>query len=229
MSSHNQRAILLRKRMKDKDELVDKILENPAGPEALLFKKAQEMNDNNTKKKYIEACLIACGDYQRIADLFELPVALVEIYAKVYYDVADADKLTKIELLDKARNQDELVLKTWALHQGIDFIAWRLGKKTQVDINPVDGLTDLFNSCIYKSKEALFNTNASSASIESTKWTKLAVEIARILKAWVMDSTSAQKEIGLDLQGIIPEFKSLDELKQEESSLDVSVDDKEDE
>lgn len=215
MAIYNNRSIAIRKQVKGIDELTDKIIDNPTGPEGILFNEAKSMNENATKRKYIESCLIACNDFERIAGLFELKVELIDMYAKIFFDVVDADRLTKIELLEKTRNNDELILKTWALHQGIDFIAWRLGKGKQVDVNPVEGLTDLFNTCIYKSKEALFNTNSSSASIESTKWTKLAIDIARMLKVWIMDSSSAKKEIELAIQEVIPHFKSLDDLLED--------------
>jgi hypothetical protein len=208
----NKRSYLLRKGFKGIDTLVDTILDNPEGPEALLYKEAIAINDNKIKRKWVEASLLTCNDYQRIASLLELDVNLVEIYSKVFYEVHDLDLLSKIELLEKPRDKDEIILKTWALHQGLSFIAWRLGKSKQVDIVPNEGLVDLFNTCIYKSKEALFNGNSSTASVESTKWVKLSIEIARLLKLWILDSDSARKDIELAIKEVLPDFESLDDI-----------------
>lgn len=209
---YNGRSILIRKGEKGVDPLVDSILENPDGPDAGFFLKAEEIHQSAIKKKYVEACLIATDDYNVIANLLDMPVQLVSMYAKIYYDLSGMDRLDKIELLEKSRTKDEIAMKTWALHQGIAFIAWRLGKSKQIDVNPIEGLTDLFNTCIFKSKEALFNTNSTTASVESTKWAKLSVEIARILKMWLLDSSGAKRDLELAIREVMPDFGSLDDI-----------------
>jgi hypothetical protein len=215
---HNNRNFLIRKGTKGQDELVDKIIDFPTSPEGVLYLRAKEIHDSRTRKKYIEACLLASNDYEEIADLLGVGPDLIGMYAKCFYDVADLDTLCKLELLEKPREKDEQILKTWALHQGLPFIAWRLGKSKQLEVNPQDGLTDLFNTCIYKSKEALFNPNSSAASMESTKWVKLSLDIARLLKLWVLDSAAAKKDLELAIKSVMPDFKSLDDLALEESS-----------
>jgi hypothetical protein len=117
-----------------------------------------------------------------------------------------------MELLDVS-DRAEAALKLWALSQGLTFIAWRMGR--QVQVSPVEGLQDLFTTCIYKAKEAIFSGNVSEASKESTKWVKLSMDIARLLKIWVMDSAAAKKDIELALQEVVPDFEGLDSLDVE--------------
>jgi hypothetical protein len=215
---YNLRAYWARKEIRGKDELVDKILDNPKGPEAQLYAWVVELHENKIKRKYLESCLIASNDQEEVAKLLELPLELVQMYSKMYYDISEYDLLSKLELLEKPRDKDEIILKTWALHQGLAFIAWRLGKR--IDINPQQGLVDLFNLCINKSKEALFNSNASMASVESTKWAKLSIEIGRLLKLWIIDSASAKKDLELAIREVVPEFESLDDIKREDIVLE---------
>lgn len=217
-AQYNDRAYWIKRKEKGKDPLVDKILDDPTSPEGQLYEKVKDLSTAKVKKRYIEAALIASSDFQAIADLLEIPVETVEFYSKVFFDVVGYDRLSKLDVIDKAKEHDEMVMKTWALHQGLGFIAWRLGKK--VTVSPIDGLEELFNTCIYKAKEALFNPNASSASIESTKWAKLALDISRLLKVWVLDSDAAKKDIDLAIKEVMPNFKSLDDLMSEAEKLE---------
>jgi len=109
-------------------------------------------------------------------------------------------------------------LSFWALSQGLSFIAWRLGNR--VDISPVEGLQDLFTTCIFKSKEAMFNGNASEASKESTKYIKLAMDLARLIKIWVLDSAAAKHDIEIALREVMPEFRGLDSLEAEMETME---------
>jgi hypothetical protein len=67
--------------------------------------------------------------------------------------------------------------------------------------------------CVYKAKEAAFSGNASKASVEATKWTKLSLDFARLLKAWTLDSEEARADIELALSEVLPEFTSLADLE----------------
>lgn len=205
----NARAIHIRKRTLGADPLVDKILKDENGPEALLYAQAKRINESPLKKGYVESSLLTSDDLPVISELLEIPLPVIIMYRDVYYEVTGLDKLSKMELLD-CRDKNEANLKVWALSQGLQFIAWRMGK--QINISPVDGLQDLFTTCIYKAKEAMFNGNISEASKESTKWTKLSMDIARLLKLWVLDSAAAKKDIELALQEVIPDFQGLDSL-----------------
>lgn len=210
----NARAILIRKKDLGKDKLADAIIKDEECPEAQLYAQAKRINESPLKKGYVESALLTSDDLDIISDLLEIPLPVVTMYRDVFYEVTGLDKLSKMELLD-CRDKNEGLLKLWALSQGLPFIAWRLGK--QVNISPVEGLQDLFTTCIYKAKEAMFNGNVSESSKESTKWTKLAMDIARLLKLWVLDSAAAKKDIELALQEVVPEFKGLDSLDAEEA------------
>jgi hypothetical protein len=206
----------IRKGFKGQDPLVDTIIDNPEGPEAKLYLQAKDIHESKVRKKYMEACLLTSNDFGQISELLGIPQNLVEMYAKIFYDVYDLDTLSKLELLEKPRERDEVILKTWALHQGLGFIAWRLGKVgSKFDLAPQESLQDLFNMCLYKAKEALFNPNSSAASAEATKWTKLSTDIARLLKLWVLDSAAAKKDLELAIKEVVPEFRSLDDLAAE--------------
>jgi hypothetical protein len=209
MSFVNARAILLRKRTLGTDPLVDTILKDDNCTEAQLYAQAKRINESPLKKGYVESSLLTCDDLPQISELLEIPLPVLTMYRDVYYEVTGLDKLSKMELLD-CRDKNEAQMKLWALSQGMPFIAWRLGK--QITISPVEGLQDLFTTCIYKAKEAMFNGNISEASKESTKWTKLSMDIARLLKLWVLDSAAAKKDIELALMEVVPEFKGLDSL-----------------
>jgi hypothetical protein len=205
----NARAIHIRKKDLGKDNLADKIIKDENSPEAQLYAQAKRLNESPLKKQYVESALLTCDDLNIVSDLLEIPLPVITMYRDVYYEVTGLDKLSKMELLD-CRDKNEGLMKLWALSQGLSFIAWRLGK--QVNISPVEGLQDLFTTCMYKAKEAMFNSNVSEASKESTKWVKLSLDIARLLKLWVLDSAAARADIELALQEVVPEFQGLDSL-----------------
>lgn len=207
--SPNAKARLIKSKSLGRDPLVDKILQEPESTEAVLYGKAQSLNSSPLKKGYVEASLLASDDLQRISEILEIPVEVLETYRKIFYNVEGLDKLSKMELLD-CPTADERNLKLWATSQGLDFIKWRLGK--DVSVSPVEGLQDLYTMCVFKSKEALFNGNVTDASKESTKYIKLSMDIARLIKIWVLDSAAAKKDIELALQDVMPEFEGYSEL-----------------
>lgn len=209
----HERALLLDKSVKGIDSFVDEVIEDADGKYSSLYEKTKALNKSKVKKSYVESCLLASNDLEKISRLLEIPEKVLWFYRKIFFDVLDIDRLTKLEHIDTLRDKNEANMKLWALSLGLDFLAWRLGH--QVNISPVEGLNDLFSTCIYKSKEAVFNQNASDASKESTKWVKLSLDIARLLKIWVMDSEGARKDLELALQEVIPSFKSLDDLDGE--------------
>lgn len=223
MKRVNARAILIRKEITGEDPLVDKILSTEDSLEKQLFLKAQDINTSPLKKGYVEASLLCCSDLDKISNVIEVPVPVLAMYAAVFYDVLDLDKLSRMELLD-VRDKEEGLLKLWALSQGLEFVAWRMGK--QIQISPVEGLVDLFTTCMYKSKEAMFTANAQDASKEATKWVKLSIDISRLLKLWTMDSAAAKREIELAIKEVIPEFEGLDTvLEPGEISSNIPIGD----
>jgi hypothetical protein len=216
----NELGLLLSKETKAISPYVDRLLEDKEGREYKLYLEAKVLNGSKLKKSYIEACMLASTDLPKIAGLLEIPLPVIEVYSKIFYDVAGLDRLSKLELVEICRDRDETNLKLWALSLGLDFIAWRLGYYTS--ISPVEGLNEMFSTCIFKSKEAMFNKNDSGASIESTKWVKLSIDIARLLKVWVIDSEGAKADLELALKEVMPNFKSIDDLEDFGDSLDIT-------
>lgn len=214
MSAVNARYILIKNKTAGADPLVDSILANPETEASKLDKamymRAREIHLSAVKKSYVEASLLASQDLPQIATLLEIDLAVVDCYRKVFFNVEGLDKLSLLELIEDSASPEERGMKLWAVSQGLDFICWRLGKP--VAINPIEGLKDMFTLCVYKSKEALFSGNSSESSKEATKWTKLSMDLARLLKAWVMDSDSARKDIQLALAEIDPSFEGFDNL-----------------
>ncbi len=208
---HNYREILLRKEQQGEDELVDDVLQNPTGVNGLLFAKVRPLNENDLKRHYVEACLLASSNYVEIGRILDIDPELIEFYSKIYYITDDMDRLDKLQMA-QVRNQDESTLKLWGLTEGLNFLAWRLGKRTDVT-PPLDGLKTLFDTCLFKAKEAFFNTSSSKASQESTKWVKLSMDVARLLKAWSTDGNEAQKELEIRVREVVATFPSVDQFK----------------
>jgi len=211
MENPKLRASLINNKTVGVDPIVDAILASADSIDFKLYKQSLELHKSPTKKNYLESSLLASKDMLQISELLELPLDLVTMYRDIFYNVTDLDKLSKLELLD-IPDQAEKGMKTWALSQGLEFVSWRLGNK--VSISPVEGLKDLFSTCIFKSKEALFSGNVSDSSRESTKWVKLSMDIARLIKIWVLDSAAAKADLEMALREVIPDFEGIDKLDQ---------------
>lgn len=207
----NARALLVKNNESGTDPLVDRILTEGSN-ERELYAKVLELKKSPLKTMYIESCLLASEDLDRISAILGMECPVLAMYRETQYDVVGLDKLSKLELLD-VKNKQEHLLKVWALSQGLDFIAWRLGEKTTV--SPVDGLQELFSTTMYKAKEACFSGNASEESKEAVKWTKLSMDLARLLKAYTMDSGLAKHDLELALKEVVPDFEGLDSLEVE--------------
>lgn len=209
----NDKAKLVYTNTLGEDIGVDEIINSPDSPLSILFKKAESLNKNKLKKSYIEASLFCEKDLSKIVKILEIDLELLKVYQTFFFDTENLDRLSKIEHLESLEDKNESLLKLWSLTHGINFIAWRLGYK--VSISPVEGLVDLFSTCIYKSKEANFNASNSDTSKESLKWTKQSADIARLLKLWVMDNDEARKDLELALKEVVPEFEGLDKILTE--------------
>lgn len=212
MAQVHARHILVKQKSTGIDPLVDRILSASEENKdvRVLYEKAKLIFLSPIKKSYVEACLMASKDLEKIESLIETPVALLQLYRDVFFDIEGMDKLSLMEVIEKADSHDERGMKIWALSQGLDFVAWRLGKA--VSISPVEGLQELFTLAVFKSREALFSGNASESSKAATSWTKLSMDLARILKAWVSDSDAARSDIELALKSVDPDFKGFDSL-----------------
>jgi hypothetical protein len=205
------RFLLVQSKTFGVDPLVDAILSKEDNVEKAIYADVLELHGRPLKKRYIEACLLASNDIDRIADLLEISPELIRMYMLMFYDVYDLDKLSKLELLD-IDDREEHAMKVWALSQGLEFMEWRLGKI--VIVNPTDGLQELFTMCVFKSKEALFSGNSSNASREAVKWSKLSMDLARLIKAYVVDGQEAKADLELALASVAPEFTSFADLNQ---------------
>lgn len=224
----NEKAILLRKESRGVDPFVDSILDNPTGHAADLYRQADSINSDTLKKRYIEACLLCSNDLDRITEILEMDREVVEMYSKIFFDVVGMDRVEKLSLAD-VKNTDESQMKMWALAEGLEFIAWRLGHRVDAK-SPVDGLTQLYSTCLYKAKEAFFSSNASKASAESAKWTKLSMDIARLLKSWTTDSSAAQNELEIRVKEVRASFPSVsryvdlfEEVAQKQAEAQVQI------
>lgn len=204
------KAKLIRTNTTGVDSTVDEILSNPESPVAVLYTKALALNRNKLKKSYIEASLFCESNLERISGIIEVPLDILTLYKEIFFETDGLDRLSKVEHLDHVKDKNEMLLKMWALSHGMDFISWRLGYR--VSISPVEGLVDLFSTCIYKSKEAMFNSSSSEASREGAKWAKLSTDIGRLLKLWVMDSSAAKKDLEIAIKEVVPDFGGLDQI-----------------
>ncbi len=189
------RGKLLARGTDGKDPLVDSLLDG-AYPE--LVAAATALYKDRTQKMYVESSLLATNDLEVISRFLELEVAVLDMYRSLYFDVARFTKLQRMAYLDSIKEGPDRNMKSWALTQGVRFLEWRFGN--DVKISPVEGLSAIFSDCYYKSKEAFFNGNSSEASKEAAKWTKQAVEVARLLKSWVTDANEAMKDINIALE-----------------------------
>ncbi len=204
------RAALVKRKEAGVDPLVDKIL-TEGSAESADYARAIKIYTSAVKRSYVEACLLASTDYDRMSHILGIDKDLLKFYHDVFYDVQGLDKLSKLELID-VTDKNEGLMKLWSMNQGLDFIAWRLGQS--ISINPTQGLQDLFSTCIMKSKEAMFSGNASEESKAAVQWTKLSMDIARLLRAWVMDTEGAKKDIELALRESNPEFEGFADIQE---------------
>jgi hypothetical protein len=217
MPTPHARSLLVVKKIKGADPLVDAVLvPNKDGSESIAarnYELAKVIYNSNIKKNYADAALMATNDTEEISKLLEIPAEIIVAYRDFFFDVKDLSKLSKLELLEEYDDSGRDLL-VWAMASGIEFLRWRLGESVQ--INPIQGLQDMFSMSVYKSKEAMFSSNGSANSVEAVKWTKLAMDLARLLKMYLMDSNAARRDIELALGTLTPEFSSfagLDGLK----------------
>lgn len=204
------RAALVKRKEAGVDPLVDKIL-TEGSAESETYARATKIYTSSVKRSYVEACLLASADFDRMSQILGLDRDLLKFYHEIYYDVHGMDKLSRLELID-VTDKNEGLMKLWAMNQGLDFVAWRLGG--QITVNPTQGLQDLFSTCIMKSKEAMFSGNGTEESKNSTAWVKLSMDIARLLRTWVMDTEGAKKDIELALRESNPEFEGFADLQE---------------
>ncbi len=221
------RATFIDKRVASGCSLIDAFIQDP------LPKMCEEVffiRNSKARKMYFEAALLTESSYGDIADILDSHTEIVELYAKVFFDVQSMDRISKVEVIENCKEESERNLKLWAMTQGLQFIAWRLGKP--VKMSPTEGLSSLMSDSYFKAKEAFFNNSTSASSQQALRWTKQTIELAKLLKAWVSDESETYKDIEFALRDFTEEelqFDLLDALNLEEEPLDADFTELQDE
>ncbi len=164
------------------------------------------------KQMLVECALLASTDLSEVSRTLDIPETELGLFIEKF-PVCRGTQLEKLEYVLGLPSGDDRTYKLWAVTQGLRFVKWKLGKEAPLD--PVQGLQELFTDCVLKSKECLFSGNSTDSSKESTKWVKLSLDIARLLKVWTLDSEAAMKDLEMALeQADITSLKSLGDLEQ---------------
>lgn len=213
----HSRHLLVKNLTKGVDPMVDAVFatkeDGSESDAARNYELAKVIFLSGIKKNYTDAALMATSDTDEIAKLLDIPKDIIDAYKFFFFDVSGMNKLSKLELLETYDEHGKDLL-LWAMASGTRFLQWRLGES--VSINPIEGLKDMFSMSVYKSKEAAFSSNSSTNSIEAVKWTKLAMDLARLLKMYLLDTGAAKKDIELALGQVSANFGSfagLDDLE----------------
>lgn len=207
MSAPDYRYKLICKKQTGQDTLVDSILTDTS---AAPYVDCLAIYKSKTRRSYMEACLMTGAPFEEISRVIEVPLDVISTYSQVFFNVRDLDQLSRLSLLEDRDEETDRMLKLWAVSEGLNFIAWRLGKASS--ISPTNALQSLFNMCIYKAKEGFFNPNSSKSSIEATKWAKLAMELGKLIKSWVHDGKEAKRDLELAIKEVVPDFPGFDSL-----------------
>ena len=165
-----------------------------------VFSLVMEVRQSAFQRMYLEACLLATPDFDAISEVLGLPVPAIEVYEDKHFPVSRFTKMRKLELIHRVESQEERTLKLWALTQGLEWVKWRLG--LPVDISPVEGMQMLLPDCIYKAKQAFFESTGTVDDGEARKWTMVAMALGRQVKGWVTDKKGMLDELELALEGI---------------------------
>ena len=213
----NDKYELIKKKIAGKDERVDAILSASDPALVSLYDKSLFINKSKLRKYYVEASLLCEPDLSKISSVLEVPIDVLEVYQEFFFEVRGLDKLGKIEHIESIKDEDESQLKLWALGQKISFIAWRLGDK--VSLSPVDGLVEMFSTCMYKAKESVYSNNSADSSKEAIKWTKMSTDIARLLKLWTMDNDAARTDLEIAIREVVPDFTGIDQLLEDNNNV----------
>lgn len=189
----------MRRSMYGKDALVDAILHGYV--EESVMQECKEIYEDRLVRLYVEACLLATEDFDRISSTLEIDKHTLQVYHDVYYDVHSLSRIHKTQHLANITDTDEKNLKQWSMTNGMDFIQWRLGVSTKM--SAVDSIAHLQADAYYRSKEAFFNNNSTTASAEGLKWSRQAVVLTKLLSELsVDDQDEAADELSLELDRI---------------------------
>ncbi len=182
------------------DNLVDAILDEHVDP--AVMRECKEIYEDKLMKTYVEACLLATEDFEDISESLEVDKHVLMVYHDIYYAVHNLSRIRKTRHLSKIEDNDERNLKQWSMTNGMDFIKWRLGIITKQ--STMDSIVQLQSDAYFKSKEAFFNSNNTSASTEGLKWSKQAVHLTRLIADLEEeeDTDEAADDLQLQLQRI---------------------------
>lgn len=183
--------------MRGHDDTVDAILDGHVEP--IVMKECKDMYEDRLMRTYVEACLLATEDFDDISETLEVDKHVLEIYHDLYYAVHDLSRIRKTRHLSKIEDNDEKNLKQWSMTNGMDFIKWRLGILTKQ--STMDSIVQLQSDAYFRSKEAFFNSNGTTASVEGLKWSKQAVHLTRLIADMEEEDTDeASDELSLELE-----------------------------
>jgi hypothetical protein len=101
MGIENERSRLVRNSKKGVDSRADEVIDNPNGPQGKLYVKALVSWENRLRKSYIEAARMASDDVKLISSVVEIPADILETYYYFFFDIADWDRLDKIEHIER--------------------------------------------------------------------------------------------------------------------------------
>ncbi|CAL9984430.1 hypothetical protein VPHD148_0273 [Vibrio phage D148] len=204
---------LMCRKMKGYDLMVDAILDGHLEPSVL--KECKDIYEDRLIKIYVEASLLATEDFELISNTLEIDKHVLMVYHDIYYNVHSLSRIHKTKHLSKIEDADERSLKQWSMTNGMDFIQWRMGLTTK--ISAMDSVISLQADAYYRSKEAFFNSNTTTASVEGLKWSKQAVHLTRLLAELEEEDTDeGMDELSLQLERITEEnidLPSLDDLE----------------
>lgn len=179
------------------DDLVDAILNGHVEP--AVIQECRDIYEDKLMRLYVEACLLATEDFEDISNSLEVDAHVLMVYHDLYYAVHDLSRIRKTRHLSKIDNNDEKNLKQWSLTNGMDFIKWRLGIITKQ--STLDNIIQLQSDAYFKSKEAFFNSNNTTASVEGLKWSRQAVVLTRLIADLESgDSEEASDDLSLELE-----------------------------
>lgn len=168
------------------------------------------MAARNLKEIIFNAALLTDASDERVASV--LGKSLKEVQeARRNFPESSLGRLDKLEFVTSVSNKSERTYYLWALSNGIKFIEWKLGLVS--DLDPVLAVKQLFTDTIMKSRESIFSSNVEESSKEAIKWTALSIQLAKLLKGWVLDSEAAVHDLHIALEGSsLEDLPSLEDL-----------------
>tara|TARA_R110002073_G_scaffold56785_2_gene144234 strand:+ start:289 stop:933 length:645 start_codon:yes stop_codon:yes gene_type:complete len=198
MSSPSYRNWLMCRNVRNKDTLVDAILDGYVDSESLL--EARLIYEDKVVKAYVESCLLATEDFTAISDLLEIPKPVLMLYHDIYYDVHGLSKVYKVEHIANIDDECERIRKQWAFSQGLDYITWRMGQSGKLSVT--ETIQNLHSDAYYKAKEAFFSDSTSSIGQEGLKWHRQTVLLAKMLTELEVETDDVAATFELALKKI---------------------------